>query len=441
MSVAELKPASVDSSTTPCIPSCIPASVVSKLGVNLYKNENHPICIIKNHIYNYLKNLPNYKFELFEDLSPYVSVKNNFDDLLIPVTHSSRSRHDTYYQNDDTVLRTHMTAHQVELLKANHNTFVMTGDVYRKDEIDSRHYPVFHQMDGVYIVDTVDGTVDSTVDGTVNDINNGNTGKNIINGANIEANLIEFLTGLVRYLFPDCEYRFNKDYFPFTEPSYECEVKYNGKWLEILGSGVIRREILDTQNMQNKTGWAFGLGIERLAMIFFKIPDIRLFWSTDPRFLSQFKAGQITEFKAYSTLNSVTKDISFWLNYEDVIIVTPTEKPVNDIPINGIVNDIAVSEAKGATIGEAKSLAKGDFSWDNINEFYEMLREICGDDIENVDNYDKFYNKKQNRYSMTFRLTFSPNCNLTDPSDFTKLTNGYMNKLSEMVGTLNVTMR
>ena len=115
------------------------------------------------------------------------------------------------------------------------------------------------------------------------------------------------------HLFGDVPMRWNDDYFPFTEPSFELEVYYNDAWLEVLGCGVIHPEVLDNAELSGKQGWAFGLGLERLAMVLFGIPDIRLFWSTDPRFQSQFTDGKITTFFPYSKYPSCYKDVSFWL--------------------------------------------------------------------------------------------------------------------------------
>jgi phenylalanyl-tRNA synthetase alpha chain len=126
--------------------------------------------------------------------------------------------------------------------------------------------------------------------------------------------------------------RWIEAYFPFTSPSYEVEVFFRGKWLEILGCGVVRQATLDyagrsryssslpsflhvSVDVPHKMGWAFGLGLERISMILNSIPDIRLFWSTDPRFLSQFSNAdrKISTFKPYSKYPSCFKDVSFWL--------------------------------------------------------------------------------------------------------------------------------
>jgi phenylalanyl-tRNA synthetase alpha chain len=111
--------------------------------------------------------------------------------------------------------------------------------------------------------------------------------------------------------------RWNKDFFPFTEPSYELEVQFNGNWMEVLGCGVIHSQVMKNSNRNDDYGWAFGLGLERLAMILFDIPDIRLFWSEDERFSSQFKNGNVIKFIPYSKFPLCYKDVSFWLPKND----------------------------------------------------------------------------------------------------------------------------
>ena len=99
------------------------------------------------------------------------------------------------------------------------------------------------------------------------------------------------LEGLAQKMFSDCEMRWIDAYFPFTEPSLELEVHYKGEWLEILGSGVIHKDVMRNagRDPEKEIGWAFGLGLDRWAMRLFNIPDIRLFWTDDKRFISQFE--------------------------------------------------------------------------------------------------------------------------------------------------------
>lgn len=362
----------------------IPNCVKSKIGLKLHNKKDHPIFIIKQLIYDFFKD-----FSKFDELSEFVNVTNNFDRLLIPKEHPSRSKSDTFYLDETTVLRTHTSAHQTELLELGYGEFLVTGDVYRKDEINGTHYPVFHQTEGVKLVEE---HVDP------------------------ETDLKETLAKLVEFLFPSQEYRFNKDYFPFTNPSFEIEVKFGDKWLEILGCGVIQPKILEDCGIKQK-GWAFGLGLERLAMILFNIPDIRLFWSHDPRFLDQFTYKDVEssfklKFIPYSKLDTISKDISFWINDMSTVVSTEKEGKIN-------------------------------YEWTLLNQFYETIREICGNDIQEVDLYDKFYNKKTIKVSHTFKLSFSPSdYELNDPGKFNSNCNTYMEQLRESVQiSFDITLR
>ena len=359
--------------------SNIPSSILNKLHLKLHTVQNHPLCIIKNVIYEYFKTLPEFEnFTTHDNLSNIVSTTSNFDDLLIGPDHPSRKKSDTYYLNETTVLRSQTSAHQCELMRKSEKSFLVTGDVYRKDEIDKCHYNIFHQMEGVKILE--------------------NTTHADIEFA--EMTLKNVLMKLLNYLFPSCEYRFNTDYFPFTEPSFEVEVKYEGKWLEILGCGVIHRTILNNLGI-HEIGFAFGFGLERIAMILFKINDIRLFWTNSPKFSNQFDSNidfRLIKFKPFSKLDSIHKDISFYIHMDQIYLT----------------ND-------------------NTFEWSMLNDFNDIVRDVCGDSIENVSILDKYFNKKINKYSHTFRLTFSPNSDITNSADFSNLANEYMNKLGTVL--------
>lgn len=142
----------------------------------------------------------------------------------------------------------------------------------------------------------------------------------------VAEDLKAILSGLAKHLFgADVEMRWREDYFPFTEPSFELEVLFNDKWMEVLGCGVVHDEVMANANKPlladgtGSIGWAFGLGLERLAMVLFGISDIRLFWTDDDRFTSQFQHGDIDaenfkiKFVEYSKYPLCYKDVSFWL--------------------------------------------------------------------------------------------------------------------------------
>ncbi|KAG5093140.1 hypothetical protein JHK82_051918 [Glycine max] len=273
----------------------VPDNIFSKLGVHLHRRDQHPLGILKNAIYEYFDTHYSNKFNKFDDLCPIVSVKQNFDDVLVPEDHVSRSYNDTYYIDPQTVLRCHTSAHQAELLRTEYTHFLVTGDVYRRDSIDSTHYPVFHQMEGfrVFVPEEWEASgMDATLFAATD--------------------LKQCLEGLARHLFGLAQMVYvhenNLEIILPSDPLVE-------KWLEVLGCGVTEQEILKRNGKPNNVAWAFGLGLERLAMVLFDIPDIRLFWSNDERFTSQFSKGQLgVKFKPFSKYPPCYKDMSFWIN-------------------------------------------------------------------------------------------------------------------------------
>lgn len=338
----------------------IPPHIANLVGRGLHEKPDHPLGIINSKIKEYFtlqeeKGGSHFEFFLGED--PIVTTTQCFDDLRLEPDHPGRSPSDTYYVTDDTLLRTHTSAHQSQHLRDGHECFLCAGDVYRRDEIDASHYPAFHQLEGVKLFDPEQvGTA---------------KGKEWVEGPEckmISDDLKATLEGLMDHLFGPVEKRWSEDYFPFTEPSLECEILYQGEWLEVLGCGVIHTEVLDMAGRSDRRGWAFGLGLERLAMILFEIPDIRLFWTEDKRFSKQFSAGKITTFKPYSKYPPCKKDIAFWL------------------PDDFVEND-----------------------------FYELARGIAGDLVERIDLTDEFTNPKKKKTSKCYRITYrSMDRSLTD---------------------------
>jgi phenylalanyl-tRNA synthetase alpha chain len=346
------------------------------------------VSIIKELIYNYFhsEKFEDRNFKIYENFNPIVTTNANFDSLLIPLDHPARSKSDTYYFDEEFVLRTHTSAHQNEILKSGTSAFLVTGDVYRKDEIDSTHYPVFHQMEGLFVDIDDKMTLDE-----------------------LKEDLIETLKGICKCLFPNCSTRVKSDYFPFTDPSFEIEVCHKEKWIEILGCGIVQSKIIQNCAEFNKSlirsdgslknAWAFGLGLDRLAMILFEIPDIRLLWVENEKFLNQFKEGTITKFKPYSTLDTITKDISFY-------IIDDSQVKIN--------HDISTNTTTG--------------TWDNENDMYDVIREFsnkyCPDIVAKVEKFDTFYNSKLEKLSHTYRIYYSPtDPNMNNPSAFTTLVN------------------
>lgn len=295
----------------------IPPSILDKIGRSLYKQDGHPIQIVKEKVFKYFSDLPKIEID-----NPYISTEYNFDRLRVPANHPSRNPSDTFYRTELEVLRTHMTCYLYPMGKSSTGQsqlkYITCGDVYRKDAIDATHYPVFHQIDAFCIVAP---------------------------DVDVKQDLRNRLSGLVKHLFgEDCVHRFledsdNKDiYFPFTVDSVEVEVELkleNGKTkqLEILGAGTVHPDIMADLGLPNQKAWAFGLGLERLAMVMFDIPDIRLFWSQDSRFLNQFKSGQVTKFQPFSKHEMCYKDVSMFINdkfnYNDLCTIARDEDKDN----------------------------------------------------------------------------------------------------------------
>jgi len=355
--------------------------ILGHVGRNLHQKPHHPLSLIKQKIMNYMysrykqhRDLPT--FSLHENLSPVVTVQQNFDSLLVPKTHVSRKRSDSYYLNSGHMLRAHTSAHQADLIRMGLDNFLVVGDVYRRDEIDATHYPVFHQMEGVRLVSAKDvSRMSSSPDLDIKFFESGERtelkqGVHTMDAAKmLELDLKNCLGGLARHLFGEkVKMRWVDCYFPFTHPSWELEVLHQGAWLEVLGCGVMEQEILHSAGVQDKVGWAFGLGLERLAMVLYSIPDIRIFWSTDSGFLSQFEgAGPDTEivFKTLSKFPQCTNDISFWL----------------------------------------PDLGPSDETF-SPNDFYDLVREIGGDKVEQVKLIDEFRHPKSGLESQCYRIVY-----------------------------------
>jgi len=303
--------------------------ILTHLDRQLHLEKQHPLNLVKQRIVNFMyerfkqnRGMP--LFSVHEQISPVVTLEQNFDSLLVPKNHVSRSKSDSYYFNESHMLRAHTSAHQSDLIKMGLDNFLVVGDVYRRDEIDATHYPVFHQMEGVRLIGGKE--ISKMSQNPADDIkmfenserNNFKQGVHTFDAAKIlEVDLKNCLSGLAKHMFGEkIEYRWVDCYFPFTHPSWELEVYYQGDWLEVLGCGVMEQEILARAGVEDKVGWAFGLGLERLAMVLYSIPDIRLFWSRDTGFLSQFnQAGPDSKitYKTTSKFPQCINDISFWL--------------------------------------------------------------------------------------------------------------------------------
>ncbi len=247
-----------------------------RIDVTRFNNElscgaTHPVVETMDRIIKYFQNL-NFAVEegpLVEDDF------HNFEALNLPKYHPARDMQDTFYNKDYTLLRTHTSPVQIRTMLSQKTPIRMIapGTVFRRD-FDITHTPMFHQIEAL-VVDEADK----------------------VSFANLKHVLVEFL----QHMFGDVEVRFRPSFFPFTEPSAEvdiscvfckgdgCRVCSQTGWLEVLGCGVVDENVFKAVGYENKSGYAFGLGIERFAMLIHNIGDLRSLFESDTRLLGQFK--------------------------------------------------------------------------------------------------------------------------------------------------------
>ena len=306
-----------------------------------------------NEIVERVKAAPAFKgFDVIE-IPEIVPADISFDLFDFPADHPARSKSDTYYVDDKNILRTHDTVFwyyylnhpevKERIARGEAMGALCYGKVYRKDEIDSRHMNIFHQFGGWYIApDSQEITPED---------------------------LKKVFGDIVHAVFPGTEFRVNPDTFPYTDPSFEVEVNVKGtaaegpakgEWLEILGSGMPKKSTLSKLGVTGYHGWAFGFGIERLAIISMALPDIRLLWSTDERIKKQLVLGQ--PYKEVSKYPPVVRDISFI-----------------------VANDFVP------------------------NNYFDLVRDIAGDLVEQVELIDKYENAAklgEGKVSYAYRITY-----------------------------------
>jgi len=194
---------------------------------------------------------------------------NNFEMLNFPADHPARDMQDTFFINDKFLLRTHTSPVQVRLMENKKPPIraLMPGKVYRNEAISAKSYCLFHQVEGLFVDEDV-------------------------TFAELKGTLVAFLK---QFFGDDVKYRFRPSFFPFTEPSAEVDVWWQpkgkeGRWLEILGCGMVDPNVLENVKIDNEkyVGYAFGMGVERIAMLKYGVGDIRVFFDNDKRFLKQF---------------------------------------------------------------------------------------------------------------------------------------------------------
>tara|TARA_B100001971_G_C18233506_1_gene565506 strand:- start:772 stop:1758 length:987 start_codon:yes stop_codon:yes gene_type:complete len=224
----------------------------------------HPISQVLQEV---IKIFTDFGFEITE--GPEIETDYyNFESLNIPKGHPARDMQDTFYLEDNKLLRTHTSPMQIRIMENNKPPIkiISPGKVYRCDS-DVTHTPMFHQVEGLLVDE-------------------------LVTFGNLKGILMEFCS---RFFGKDTKIRFRPSYFPFTEPSAELDIEWIDKagdktWMEVLGCGMVNPKVFEFVGYDSNelSGLAFGMGIERLAMIKFGITDIRYFYQNDLKFLSQF---------------------------------------------------------------------------------------------------------------------------------------------------------
>ncbi len=310
---------------------------------DLTRIDGHPM----QEIVKRITSIKNFKDFDIIDVPEIMSTEIAFDLFDFPTDHPARSKSDTYYPDDDHIMRTQTTVMwyyyfkqdsvKERLAKKEPLGVFCYGKVYRKDEIDRHHMNIFHQIDALYIAPKETEPIDLET-------------------------LKKVELDIVHAIFGDVKHRFAEETFPYTHPSTEIEIKREEDWLEILGSGVVKPSVLKMLGVDPDVynGWAFGSGIERWAMISMKLPDIRLLWSDDERIKKQLVLGQ--EYEEVSKYPPSVRDISF--------IVSKNFAP---------------------------------------NIYFDMVRDIGGDFIEEVELIDEYKNDKKfgaDNKSYAYRITY-----------------------------------
>ncbi|GAB7362568.1 hypothetical protein MBLNU230_g2884t1 [Neophaeotheca triangularis] len=407
----------------------VPSSILSKYGRSLHVQQDHPLSITRKLVESRFPG-----FQHHNNLPGVVSVDQNFDSLGFTADHPGRSRTDTYYINKDTLLRTHTSAHEVDVFRANTSEgYTISADVYRRDAVDKSHYPIFHQMEGALtwdrnafssrqaLTDHIMADLDNIPkhDLTVEDSsptfhperNPLQTEHHSPDEAEaIATHLKRSLENVVVAIFSEADkalaaaghgsqdsqeplkVRWVEAFFPHTSPSWELEVWWRGDWLEVLGCGVVDQPLLIRADVPNRVGWAFGMGLERIAMLLFGIPDIRLFWSKDSRFLSQFdESRSIQRYQPFSKHPAAPRDVAFWLPMSGPVVAdTPATTSSSPSPAGG--------QATEPTLSDAPVFHE--------NDLMEVVRNVAGDSVEDVTLVDSFKHPKTGRQSLCYRIVY-----------------------------------
>uniref|UniRef100_A0A6G1SND7 phenylalanine--tRNA ligase n=1 Tax=Aceria tosichella TaxID=561515 RepID=A0A6G1SND7_9ACAR len=345
----------------------------------IYCQQNNPLHLVSERIRHFFKENEHqdigYKYNEFTYPLPVVTAEDNFDSLLIAKDHVSRAKSDTYYVNAKHLFRSHTSAHQSHCLEKESKAFIVIADCFRRDEIDRTHFPVFHQCEIFKLYNHKEtlgphASIDQLYDSSKIESSTKQGVYTQEASSYAEKKLKDSIEKFVKDFFNnhDLETRWVSAYFPFTHPSFELEILWKNKWIEVLGCGIVRDEILKNANIRDHIGFAAGFGLERFAMLKYDIPDIRLFWTRDTGFVHQFENKSpfdTIKFKQFSSCPQCINDISFWL---------PNDQQ-EDSPYTP-------------------------------NDFYDLCRTIGGDLVEQVKLVDEFTHPKTQKKSHCYRIIY-----------------------------------
>jgi phenylalanyl-tRNA synthetase alpha chain len=250
--------------------SYIPKYILNKLNSTLDKQTNHPICHVKHKILEFFDSQNKPRYDYFDNQNPLVSIEDTLSKI-----YTDNGVDCAYYDCDTMMLNTHLSSHIDSILKEGFNNFVICDKVYRKDCIDPYHYPVFHQIEYVDKKPNMDQII--------------------------------FVNNLMSYIVPNCNYRVTKNYNSTVEDilfSFQVHTKIKNKNIKLIEGQVFRNNC-----------WRFNIGLERIAMVKYDIPDIRYFWTDNRNFLHQFIGHKDHKFIHYVKSYPIERFLKLKIEY------------------------------------------------------------------------------------------------------------------------------
>lgn len=304
----------------------ITAKAQKYLRRKMHNEQNHPLFILQLAICKYfneqvLDNNGQPLLKTYDNLDPVRTTQQNFDDLLIPENDPIRHKSECFYLDKQHLLRSHLAAHHTDVLRSGIENFLLVGDVYRRDLINPNHSALFHELNVVRTIRAGDNEIIGTNIFEKDEVAMDNPKRPSYTPAAIEYMEHDLKTtwaNLLQHLFKkSIDHRWIETESLLAGPCWDLEIMNKQRNMKILRSGIMRNEFLTKCGVTKAISWNFSLGLERLAMMLFNIPDTRLFMSKDSGFLNQFHSLKpLHRIKYRHFINDAklhTLDISFWL--------------------------------------------------------------------------------------------------------------------------------